>query len=219
METSHISNRTRMLYLKGLIIALVLSFNVQASLIEFTITHGIVCKLDGACSTNSDAFFDPSGSFQANVNSSGIFAFSDPFQVLFNGNTQFFDISVLGGVLNPADVQSGLPVADNTIPSGIWDGTMNYTTSSGGSGTFLLDGNNSGYYFFIDNVDLSFTLSVMDPFGTNPPGNNGIGASFYIVGTTALVNSDPPTIPEPSTLAIFALGVVALTLGRFKKQS
>ncbi|MEY8199126.1 MAG: PEP-CTERM sorting domain-containing protein, partial [Colwellia sp.] len=36
---------------------------------------------------------------------------------------------------------------------------------------------------------------------------------------TGLINVPPSTVPEPSTLAIFALGMIGLASRRFKKQS
>jgi hypothetical protein len=46
-------------------------------------------------------------------------------------------------------------------------------------------------------------------------GNSGTEHDFAFF----VMNSDPATVPEPSTLAIFALGVMGLAARRFKKQS
>jgi hypothetical protein len=49
-------------------------------------------------------------------------------------------------------------------------------------------------------------------------GSYAIG-EFQAFGNGYIDGPEPPTVPEPSTLAIFALGIVGLASRRFKKQS
>jgi len=191
------------------------SSNSHAFSLDFTVTHGVVCPIDQACTFG---FYDPVGQFQADIHANGNMVFADPITFSFNNGTQSFSMDVDGGFLDP--ISSNGPVQDGVIPEGNWDGVLSYTTSDGGTGDFILDGENSGYNLFIDNLDKSFTLSVGDPYGSNSPGNNGIGASFIIVGTIALEatgSQSTGAIPEPSSTVLLALGMMGLVYSRRKK--
>jgi hypothetical protein len=178
------------------------SFQAKAFLLDFTITHGVVCPINEACSY---AYYDPAGSFQGDVQLDGSMLFTSPIEFTFNGDTQGFSMVAQGGGLTAS--VSNPPVTDGVIPNGNWDGVLQYTTSLGGTGDFILDSSNSFNTLFIDNFDQSFTLSLQDPLGLATPGNNGIGASFIVSGTIALA---PTTVPVPAAVWLFGSGLLGL---------
>ena len=80
--------------------------------------------------------------------------------------------------------------------------------------TWDVDSNSS----FIGN-SLSFEALALNP-GSSNGALDGVG-SFSPIGNGFLVDYNGPStdVPEPSTLAIFALGMIGLASRRFKKQS
>jgi hypothetical protein len=186
------------------------SFQAKAFVLDFTITHGVVCPITESCSF---AYYDPAGSFQGDVQPDGSMLFAAPIEFTFNGDSQGFSMVAQGGGLT-ASASNG-PVTDGVIPEGNWDGVLQYTTSLGGTGDFILDSSNSSYSLFIDNFDKSFTLSVGDPYGANTPGNAGIGASFTVLGTIELASA---VVPVPAAAWLFASGLFGLVgVARRKK--
>ena len=206
----------KLFFFKRTILAVLLllgSFQVQAFTIDFNITHGVVCPLNQSCSFG---YYDPAGSFQGDIQADGTMLFADPIEFVFNGGTQGFSMLADGGSLT-ANPSNGA-VVDGVIPHGNWDGLLHYTTSLGGTGDFILDSNISFNTLFIDNVDDSFTLSVMDPFGLSIPGNNTIGASFIISGTTSLSNQSGTsgTVPTPASIFLIMIGLVGMWLSKHR---
>lgn len=80
--------------------------------------------------------------------------------------------------------------------------------------TWDVDSNSS----FIGN-SLSFSALALNP-GASNGALDGVG-SFSSIGNGFLVDYNGPStdVPEPSTLVIFALGIIGLASRRFKKQS
>ena len=182
---------------------LVGSFQAKAFLLDFTITRGVVCPITESCS--SIGYYDPVGSFQGDIQPDGTMLFASPIEFTFNGDSQGFSMLAQGGGLTASAFNS--PVSDGVIPEGNWDGVLQYTTSLGGTGDFILDSSNSSYSLFIDNFDKSFTLSVGDPYGASTPGNGGIGASFTVLGTIELSTA---VVPVPAAAWLFVSGLIGL---------
>jgi hypothetical protein len=68
---------------------------------------------------------------------------------------------------------------------------------------------------YITDGDTSININT-----NNPSNNDNIFLAGFYVSGVASFNEKPPTgVPEPSTLAIFALGMIGLASRRFKKQS
>jgi len=98
----------------------------------------------------------------------------------------------------------------NIVPS---DGEV--TVSMGGMDTMSTDFNHNDY---IPALDFSSVQArYMRITATGGDNSYSIG-EFQAFGSLA-VNRQSTSVPEPSTFAIFALGMIGLTSRRFKKQS
>lgn len=77
---------------------------------------------------------------------------------------------------------------------------------------------NAGVYTFAVGINHLSTTEAISGAASTP--NDGVQTySFSIDGLTVISANSPATVPEPSTLAIFALGLIGLASRRIKKQS
>lgn len=182
---------------------LLTSASANAFQIRFDITFGVVCQFVGPCQTSADAFFDPAASFVADIRPDGTFEFSDPFTLSFDGGSQFIEFSVDGGVLTPE--QGNPPVMGGVIPTGLWDGTFNYLTSTGVQGAVVITPN-SGQTFFIDNEDDRFDFGLLSS-------NGDTNINFLVSG---FVSIEPIPIPAAAWLFVTALASLGVLRQRAK---
>ena len=178
----------------------------MASNVQFNITSGIVCQLEGPCQTNDQAFFDvvPT-SFIGAIQPDGTFIITDTISLSFDNASQFIDMSVAGGVLGPEAFNP--PVVDGEIPSGQWLGSFDFVASNGSQGSIVL-GTNTGQTFFIDNFEQAFNFSLMATIGTT-------SINFFVSGDVEL---QPVPIPGALPLLLAALAPL-LTVRRRRARS
>jgi len=102
-------------------------------------------------------------------------------------------IDGLFGLITSTNIQVNSNVAFSW--AGEFNSNMQYSTFN--SGTYAFD--DWGYYFGHRRaLEGGYTINV---------------------GNVSTANNDPTNVPEPSTLAIFALGIMGLASRRFKKQA
>jgi len=152
--------------------------------------------------------------------------FMNPTIVGFNDN------DVLGVVFGWQDYQNHYRLG--------WE-QGGYNDISGASGMFLIEevsgvstilfqqeifwNDNTEYDFTVGRNanDISFSLNGINQTFTNTSFMSG-NVGFYTESQTAIFGGlasapRPPSVPEPSTLVIFALGMIGLASRRYKKQS
>jgi hypothetical protein len=141
-------------------------------------------------------------------------------------DTQLFLFTVAGkGIIandddgNSGGSQSTLPVGSFTLGAGVYDLLI--------TGTGRNPGNASGAIFpsFVDGSDPSLVYGPTGPGGasafTTYVGNSGENGKYSIALTgaqfvAAAVNT---TVPEPSTIAIFAAGIPLLVVSRRRRAA
>jgi hypothetical protein len=222
-----------------LCLSLLLSFNSSATLINVDTSLWTVGQSPSQNSTGSSwtavggnqAIQDTNsyGTLVSDFTTSGDFnfgGFMTPTTVSFN------DDDILGLVFGWQDNQ-------NHYRLGWEQGGFNDT--SGASGMFLIQeiagvsnilfqqeifwDDNTQYNFLVGrtNNDISFTLNGVSQSFTDTSFMSG-HVGFYTESQTARFGGltsapkPPSSVPEPSTLVIFALGVMGLVSRRFKKQ-
>ncbi len=92
--------------------------------------------------------------------------------------------------------------------------------NQGGWAGYIDNGNGSSYQFILNDSYLTREYKHAgnyDEYQLNH-GLSSLPTSFNRVAGLVLIKDDV-TVPEPSTLAIFALGMIGLASRRFKKQS
>jgi len=84
-----------------------------------------------------------------------------------------------------------------------------------------VQGNKGITFRYLSKVTYSVSVSLLYPerIAFQYLDKNGILKVSQILYTISNVNSVPLNVPEPSTLAVFALGIMGLASRRFKKQS
>ncbi len=142
--------------------------------------------------------------------------------------TFVYDDNTLDGISNNADLLS----ITGDFGDGLFTYLFNSTDTNGGvlydTSDLSLTRWTSGTYISSVNASTSGTLSYShtwyDESTFTLSGQAAIiadwnGASIEVGSSTQLSVSQGQAIPEPSTLAIFALGMIGLASRRFKKSS
>jgi hypothetical protein len=112
--------------------------------------------------------------------------------------------SSLAGIIGYNQIHTGS--RDGQLQSGGW------YNSDAGMGNFFWETNNP-----IENIDKVALANNYDyHWLTNSVQQNN---STMLVRAASVVTSPTTSVPEPSTLAIFALGIIGLASRRFKKKS
>lgn len=170
---------------------------------------------------------------QSNINGSGGVCGYNSIQCEW---IQEIEVGISGQLLsidfkiNSSATQDGfLNIYDSWSNTASLLGTINYTG-------LTLDNNN---WFNIDVSSLNLSFEIGDFFAVgiaNNLGLSGDSSAQYTQGNLALryingnfrdysdwdlhfvTHVEPQSVPEPSTLAIFALGIMGLASRRFKKQ-
>jgi hypothetical protein len=115
---------------------------------------------------------------------------------------------------------------------GSWDGYTGFTSNSGafGTGSFVDGSVDSGDVFGLDPLQLGGVVFLPTSYvsgdalsgSTTLVGHSfaslGLNTGTYQYATTHDTITIQVSVPEPSTLAIFALGMIGLASRRFKKQ-
>ena len=189
--------------LKAAVAGLVLSVSgfANAGLIEYT--------YDGPIGNDVDT--NPASLFEITITDNYIISDLNVQFELFDSSDLFWtdlDLTISNGFTTVI-----LASAQNILFGS--DGLFNVTFDDEALNN-LSTGNSVGSYKSLEslsafdgqNITGTWTLSIFDDY---QPGENNNLISYSITATTT-------SVPEPSTLAIFALGIMGLASRRFKKQ-
>jgi len=141
------------------------------------------------------------GDIGIGITSDGFYALhsNGDLRLAFGADTLLGGIAIYNGYSNRDDGSYKL-IDDTGTTLGAW----NVSTTSGGT--------NNG----VDSFWLTFNTPVTSAYLTLRSTNIEYGKASY---REIQVFSSSVAVPEPSTLAIFALGMIGLASRRFKKQS
>ncbi|WP_259367065.1 MULTISPECIES: PEP-CTERM sorting domain-containing protein [unclassified Colwellia] len=209
----------KILTMLPLIVAgLILSSTSQAGLISLDAFQGSDWKatvtpesFDNSCYPCSSNIYSTGSNWEAtNTSWNGSASYNDSAWTAYSGGTP-------AGALTPFYVRQVFNIV-GTIDSGTFSIGVDDDSLVWVNGTLvpgLVDNNmgNSG----VQTADISsFLLTGANVIAFKA--HNSAGGGFGVYGLTGSVASTA-AVPEPSTLAIFALGVMGLASRRFKKQA
>jgi hypothetical protein len=165
-----------------------------------------------------------------------------PVRYDYIGGSVSSGIAVTGYVVLGNGVTASGVNAIGSITDWSFDWTVAGSSFSGGFGDGALAGDATKFFLNVDEQVLEATFcvvvvngecSLLTIAGGGPVsyllfGDFGLNTVFYRANSTVPTQSflgfsgswsGPVAVPEPSSLAIFALGIMGLALRRFKKQS